>query len=254
MDIRDSNAVLAFHSVSKTYVGERYQKVHALESISFTVRRGEFVAFIGPSGCGKSTVLRIAAGLEVPTLGKVLYAGTPVTGPGPERGLVFQAYNSFPWLTVRENVAFGLQQRNGIDRKRIDEWLCYMGLSDFANVYPKRLSGGMRQRLAIARSMIVRPEVLLLDEPFGALDERTRDNMRQLLLQIVEETHCTVLLVSHDIREAILLGDRVIILAPRPGRICREFTSDLPKPRSRDQFKTPAFNALYDSIIESFPG
>ncbi len=253
MGLRDSGALLTFNHVSKIYSGNTSRQVHALEDICFSIVPGEFVAFIGPTGCGKSTILRLAAGLDLPTKGDVLYQGSSITGPGPERGLVFQAYNAFPWLTVRENVAFGLGAGNDGDPQQIEKWLGYMGLSDFAEVYPKTLSGGMRQRVAIARSMIVQPNLLLLDEPFGALDERTRGNMQQLLLKIVHETHCTVVLVSHDIREAILLSDRVIMLQPRPGRICREFVSNLPKPRSREQLKTSAFNELYDSILESFP-
>jgi NitT/TauT family transport system ATP-binding protein len=252
MGLRDSGALLTFSHVSKIYSGNKNRDVHAVQDICFSIVPSEFVAFIGPTGCGKSTILRLAAGLDLPTQGDVLYAGKSVIGPSPERGLVFQAYNAFPWLTVRENVAFGLALRDGTETQ-IEKWLGYMGLTDFADVYPKTLSGGMRQRVAIARSMIVRPSLLLLDEPFGALDERTRAHMQQLLLRIVHETLCTVVLVSHDIREAILLSDRVIMLEPRPGRISREFVSDLPKPRSREQMKTPAFNELYDYILESFP-
>jgi NitT/TauT family transport system ATP-binding protein len=253
VDSTQSESLLKFGDVSKTYVDEHYREVHALNEISFSLRSGEFISLIGPSGCGKSTILRLAAGLELPTNGEVLYAGVRVAGPGPERGLVFQAYNAFPWLTVRENVGFGVRHANDGRVQQIDKWLGFMGLSDFADVYPRKLSGGMLQRLALARTMIVQPQLLLLDEPFGALDERTRDGMQQLLLRVVSETHCTVLLVTHDIREAILLSDRVIMLQARPGQIREEFSMKLPKPRSRGQLKSQAFNSIYECIIEKFP-
>ncbi len=254
MDVSRSNVLLQFESASKTYLDDKYRKVQALENVTFSVRVGEFVSIIGPSGCGKSTLLRLAAGLETASSGEVLYRGQPVTRPDPERGFVFQSYNAFPWLTVRENIAFGLGARAGNSREdKISRWLALTGLSEFAASYPKALSGGMRQRLALARSMIVEPKLLLLDEPFGALDERTRESMQKLLLEVVADSDCTVVFVTHDIREAILLGDRVLLLSSRPGRLLNDFVSPLPKPRTRDHLKTREFNSLYDTLLDSFP-
>src|SRR5262245_18347239 len=202
------------------FSGARASTVVALEDIDLTLAAGEFVSVLGPSGCGKSTLLRLAAGLESPTSGEVIYDGAPVQGPSRSRGFVFQSYGVFPWLTVRENVAFGLNgSRSGANDPKIAKWLEFTGLSDFANAYPKTLSGGMRQRLALARTMIVEPELLLLDEPFGALDERTRHGMQQLLLEAIRETGSSVIFVTHDVREAIFLADRLILLSKRPGRI-----------------------------------
>jgi NitT/TauT family transport system ATP-binding protein len=246
--------ILDFKTASKMYLDAHFRKVDALQDIGFSVSEGEFVSIIGPSGCGKSTLLRLAAGLEAPTGGEVLYRGEPVIGPQPERGFVFQSYNAFPWLTVRKNIAFGLDSR-GSDHaeQKVAKWLHLTGLTEFADSYPKALSGGMRQRLAIARAMIVEPRLLLLDEPFGALDERIRENMQQLLLQVVSDSGCTVLFVTHDIREAVLLGDRVLLLTQRPGRILKSFASPLPKPRNRASLRTTEFNSIYEAIVDSFP-
>ena len=253
MDVVPGGAVIEFANVSKRYVDEHSRNIVALVDISFSLGNGEFVSIVGPSGCGKSTVLRLAAGLEQTTSGSVLYRGDPVQGPSPERGLVFQAYSAFPWLTVRQNVAFGLRARNGDHAEAVSRWLVWMGLADFADTYPKNLSGGMRQRLAIARAMIVEPQLLLLDEPFGALDERTRDGMQQILLKTIEASKCSALLVTHDIREAILMSDRIILLSKRPARILRVFPCSMPRPRTREQLKSAEFLLLYDSVIESFP-
>jgi NitT/TauT family transport system ATP-binding protein len=214
------------------------------------VDAGEFISVVGPSGCGKSTILRIAAGLEDPTSGIVEFEGLAVEGPSRERGLVFQSYNAFPWLTVRENVAFGLTSPQ--PAYTIDRWLYDMGLSEFGNLYPKALSGGMRQRLAIARAMIVEPKLLLLDEPFGALDERTRSSMQELLLAVTTRNRCTVLLVTHDIREAVLLSHRIIVISARPGRIQDTVESTLATPRSREQSKTPEFERLYRHVSDQW--
>jgi NitT/TauT family transport system ATP-binding protein len=246
--------LLEFEGVSKTYLDAHYRKVEAVADIRLSVRQGEFVSIIGPSGCGKSTLLRLAAGLEVATTGRVLADGKPITGPDPQRGFVFQSYNAFPWLTVRKNIAFGLDSKSPAPQEAsVSRWLGLMGLSEFADAYPKALSGGMRQRLALARTMIVEPKLLLLDEPFGALDERTRENMQQLLLQVVRDSGCTVLFVTHDIREAILLGDRVIVLSPRPGRILNSFVPGIPKPRTRSHMRAPEFISMYEQIVDSFP-
>jgi NitT/TauT family transport system ATP-binding protein len=249
-----SDVLLQFENASKSFVGANGQNVVALQDVNFPVHHGEFVTLIGPSGCGKSTLLRLAAGLEMVTAGNVLYDRQPITGPGLERGFVFQSYSAFPWLTVRENIGFGLREaRHGLGQHEISHWLEVTELTEFADSYPKVLSGGMRQRLALARSMIVKPKLLLLDEPFGALDEHTRENMQQLLLQVVANSGCTVLFVTHDIREAILLGDRVVVLSSRPGRVLRDVTSGLSKPRGREHIRTPEFAALYETILDELP-
>jgi len=254
MDINSQDTLLEFIGVDKVYLDAHYRKVHALADITLAVKRGEFVSIIGPSGCGKSTLLRLAAGLETASAGQVMCEGKMITGPDPDRGFVFQSYNAFPWLTVRKNVSFGLHARNRDGREgRIAKWLDAMGLSEFADSYPKALSGGMRQRLAIARTMIVEPKLLLMDEPFGALDEPTREAMQQLLLRVVSESGCTVLFVTHDIREAVLLSDRVLVLSHRPGRILKSFEPALPKPRTRSHLRTQEFNSMYEAIVDSFP-
>lgn len=248
-----SDVLLQFENASKSFVSSKGHDVVALQQISFSIRRGEFITMIGPSGCGKSTLLRLAAGLELASTGSVLFDGKPVTAPAQERGFVFQSYSAFPWLTVQENVAFGLSKQLRVSGTEISHWLQLMGLSEFADAYPKVLSGGMRQRLALARSMIVKPKLLLLDEPFGALDEHTRENMQQLLLQVVADSGCTVLFVTHDIREAVLLGDRVVVLSSRPGRILRDVASPLSKPRGREHIRTAEFASLYETILDELP-
>ncbi len=254
MDMKSQDILLEFKGASKVYVDSQQRRVDALEDITFSVRKGAFVSIIGPSGCGKSTLLRLAAGLESFTAGEVLYRGHVVTGPSMERGFVFQSYSAFPWLSVRENIAFGLNSRaSNSQAEQVSKWLKLTGLDEFAESYPKALSGGMKQRLAIARAMIVGPKLLLLDEPFGALDERIREAMQQLLLRIVSDSQCTVLFVTHDIREAILLGDQVLMLGPRPGRIVQSLVPNLPKPRTRQHFRSPEFISLYEAIVDSFP-
>jgi NitT/TauT family transport system ATP-binding protein len=247
-------AILEFKAVSKAYVDARFKPVQALHDLTFSVSEGEFVSVIGPSGCGKSTLLRVAAGLEKASAGDVLYRGKPVTDPGPERGFVFQSYNAFPWLTVQENVGFGLHAK-GLDnsKEEVSKWLALTGLQEFADSYPKALSGGMRQRLAIARAMIVKPRLLLLDEPFGALDERIRETMQQLLLQVVSDSGCTVVFVTHDIREALFLGDQVLLLTQRPGRILKSLLSPLSKPRTREHMRSQEFISMYEQVVDSFP-
>jgi NitT/TauT family transport system ATP-binding protein len=243
--------LLCVDSVTKTYSGHRLQTLLALDGVSFAIGHGEFVSIVGPSGCGKSTLLRLAAGLDFPSSGRVLFENRPVEKPGKQRALVFQAYSAFPWLTVRENIAFGLHNP-AESAEKVDKWLAVTGLTEFADAYPKGLSGGMRQRLAIARAMIVEPSLLLLDEPFGALDDRTRDSMRTLLISTAGETGCSVILVTHDIREAILLADRVILLTARPGKIIEIVPSTLPKPRTRHLLGAPEFDALYQSLSEKW--
>ena len=246
--------LLRFAAICMEFARLGKSPVTALQNIDLTLAKGEFLSIIGPSGCGKSTLLRLAAGLEFPTSGEVTYEGALVEGPNRRRGFVFQSYSVFPWLTVRENVAFGLED-DGTDAndKRISKWLEFTGLSDFADAYPKTLSGGMRQRLALARTMIVEPELLLLDEPFGALDERTREGMGHLLLEAVRETACSVIFVTHDIGEAILLADRVVLLNRRPGRIVRDYTISEQKPRSREFALSEEFVRLHSALLDEFP-
>jgi NitT/TauT family transport system ATP-binding protein len=195
-----------------------------VEDVSCDINDGDFIAGIGPSGCGKTTMMSMLAGFQKPTTGKVLFDGQPVKGPGPERGVIFQEYGVFPWLTVKENIAFGLQLKANhalaSERDQICEhYLALMGLSDFANSYPKHLSGGMRQRLAIARAYAVKPQFLLMDEPFGALDAQTRANMQNLLLQVLAAEGKTVMLITHSVEEAIYLASRIVVVTARPARI-----------------------------------
>lgn len=192
------------------------------------------------------------AGLDAPTSGEIVFENRPVVEPSPERGMVFQAYTAFPWMTVRENIAFGLRGRSRrLSDLRVTEWLERTGLQDFADAYPKALSGGMRQRMALARTMIVEPKLLLMDEPLGALDQRTREKLQLFLLSVVSDSGCTAVLVTHDIREAVLLSDRICVMSRRPGRFVEVITSDLSKPRNLDQVTTPEFNTLYKQVINA---
>jgi NitT/TauT family transport system ATP-binding protein len=221
--------------------------VLALDDVSLEVAEQEFAVIVGPSGCGKSSLLRLVAGLVVPTRGSITLDGTPVTRPGKDRGMVFQSYTLFPWLTVRDNVEFGLRI-GGVPaekRKHIsDHFISEVGLEGFENAYPKQLSGGMMQRVALARALANDPEILLMDEPFGALDSQTRSLMQELLLQIWEHSHKTVLFITHDIDEAILLGDRVHVMTARPGRIKEMVEIDLARPRQVDLLTSPEFIAI----------
>ena len=199
-------------------------KLRVVDDVTYDINDGEFIAVIGPSGCGKTTMMNMLAGFQKPTEGKVLFDGTPVSGPSPERGVIFQEYGVFPWLTVKENITFGLQLKaNHVPaskRKQICEhYLSLMGLTDFANSYPKHLSGGMRQRLAIARAYAVKPQFLLMDEPFGALDAQTRANMQNLLLNVLSAEGKTVMLITHSVEEAIYLASRIVVVTARPARI-----------------------------------
>ena len=225
----------------------------ALEPTDLTVGDNDFVTILGPSGCGKSTLLRIVAGLDRPSGGRVMLDGRAVTGPGADRGMVFQSYTLFPWLTVRENIAFGLRERgiSPAERNKVaDRFIQQVGLSGFENHWPKQLSGGMQQRTAIARALANDPKILLLDEPFGALDNQTRALMQEMLLGIWERDQKTVLFVTHDIEEAIFLGSRVIVMSARPGRIKAEIAVDLPHPRSYKIKTTPEFVALKERLVE----
>jgi len=225
---------LAIKGLSKRFTrGE--QTVEALADVNLTVNKGEFVCLIGASGCGKSTLLRIIAGFETASTGAVEMYGTPLTAPGPERGMVFQDFALFPWLTVRENVGFGPRQR-GLPKANLDEiaarYTEMVGLSSFADYYPSQLSGGMKQRVAIARVLANDCEVLLMDEPFGALDALTREKLQLELLEIWQRTHVTVIFVTHSVEEAVLLADRVVVMTAGPGRI--EHDARIPLARPRD--------------------
>jgi NitT/TauT family transport system ATP-binding protein len=218
-------------------------KITALSRISFQVREGEFVSLLGPSGCGKSTLLNLIAGFLDPTSGRVLVYEKAVRGPGPERGVCFQEPALFPWLRVMENVLFGPQAQGRRDNiaGEAAELLRRVGLEEFQNHFPHQLSGGMKQRVAIARLLINNPQILLMDEPFGALDALTRLQIQEYLLTIHQEFRKTVVFVTHDIDEAVYTSDRILVMSARPGRIEREITVDEPRPRRREFLTTPAF-------------
>jgi NitT/TauT family transport system ATP-binding protein len=223
MSVATSTKRAQFDHVSLTFDTPK-GKLTVVDDVTYDINDGEFIAVIGPSGCGKTTMMSMLAGFQKPTTGKVLFDGTPVNGPGPERGVIFQEYGVFPWLTVKENIAFGLQLKANHapapERKRICEhYLSLMGLTEFANSYPKHLSGGMRQRLAIARAYAVKPQFLLMDEPFGALDAQTRANMQNLLLKVLATEGKTVMLITHSVEEAIYLASRIVVVTARPARI-----------------------------------
>ncbi|WP_410764541.1 ABC transporter ATP-binding protein [Haloferax sp. DFSO60] len=229
--------VVSVESLGKTYESDR-RTVRALADVNFSVEDGEFVCIVGPSGCGKTTLFRIIAGLEDATAGVVKLDGSPVSGPGTDRGMVFQEYGLFPWRTVAENVAFGLEEQ-GIEEPtrsaRVDEMLQLVGLDGFSDAYPKELSGGMKQRVGIARALAVDPELLLMDEPFGAVDAQTRDMLHGELLDIWSETDKTVLFVTHDVEEAVTLADRVVVMAADPGRVREIVSIDIDRPRGRTE-------------------
>jgi ABC-type nitrate/sulfonate/bicarbonate transport system ATPase subunit len=245
---------LRIDRVSRTFPARQgHAPTRALEPIDLSVGNNDFVTILGPSGCGKSTLLRIIAGLDRPTSGRVILDGQEITGPGADRGMVFQSYTLFPWLTVRENIAYGLRERgvSQAERNRVaDGFIDRVGLSGFENHWPKQLSGGMQQRTAIARALANDPKILLLDEPFGALDNQTRALMQEMLLGIWEREQKTVLFVTHDIEEAIFLGGRVVVMSARPGRIKSEIVVDLPHPRSYKIKTTPEFVSLKERLVE----
>jgi NitT/TauT family transport system ATP-binding protein len=228
-------------------------RLNVVEDVSYDINDGDFIAVIGPSGCGKTTMMSMLAGFQKPTTGKVLFDGCPVAGPGPERGVIFQEYGVFPWLTVKQNIAFGLTLKANhvatAERDAIcDHYLGLMGLSDFANSYPKHLSGGMRQRLAIARAYAVKPQFLLMDEPFGALDAQTRSNMQNLLLKVLETEGKTVMLITHSVEEAIYLASRIVVVTARPARIKDIIDVPFAYPRDESIQERPEFAELRSHI------
>lgn len=234
----DRDFPIVVQHVSKTYSNSRVGAVPTLEDINLSVRRGEFVCLLGSSGCGKSTLLNIMAGLDTPDSGQVLRHGLPVTHPGTERAVVFQEFALFPWLNVLSNVMFGLRKTKlpREEKERIArEKLAAVGLAYYEKAQVHELSGGMKQRVAIARALAPHPEILLMDEPFSALDAMTRESLYGDMQTLCSRQGVTVVFVTHNVREAVCLGDRVVLLSPNPGRICREWTIDLPRPRHINQ-------------------
>ena len=246
----DSAVKVHIENVVKKF-NTRKGEVVALNGANFDIHENEFVCVVGPSGCGKSTLLNIIGGLEEPTEGRVLVDGQEVTGPGPDRGIVFQQYALFPWLTVLENVKFGLKLQGKSDKEAEEIALKYIKLvelQDFVQSYPKELSGGMKQRVAIARAYAVNPKVLLMDEPFGALDAQTRTQLQSELLETWEKEQKTCFFITHDVEEAIILAQRVIIMYARPGRVKEIVDIDIPYPRTQETKITPRFLVLKNHI------
>ncbi|MDA0635781.1 ABC transporter ATP-binding protein [Nonomuraea sp. MCN248] len=244
---------ISFQGVSKTFElkGGRFL---ALDRVDLDIADREFVTVVGPSGCGKSTLMGMAAGLVEPGTGRILLDGAPVTGPGPDRGVIFQQYALFPWLTVRKNVEFGLKlQAISAEerRRRAQRAIDLVGLTDFADALPKTLSGGMKQRCAIARAYAVGPQVLLMDEPFGALDALTRVQLQDQLLETWSRERRTVMFITHDVDEAVYLANRVIVMAARPGRIHRIIDVDLPYPRTEEMRLSPEFSRIRNEVWHS---
>jgi NitT/TauT family transport system ATP-binding protein len=241
--LKQRPALLEIAGLSKVF-DSKAGDVVALQDINLTVHRREFMCVLGQSGCGKSTLIRILAGLETPSSGQVLVDGIPVTGPGRDRGMVFQSYTLFPWLTVKKNVMFGPRmagKSDSINESEARQWLALVGLDKFENAYPHQLSGGMKQRAAIARALANEPRILLMDEPFGALDPQTRQQMQAYLLQIWKNVDITIFFITHDLDEAIFLSDRILVLDPRPGRVREIVEVPVPRPRNHEQLREPEF-------------
>ena len=252
--LKQREVILEVRDLGKRFASAQGE-VEALRNINFKVHRREFVCVIGPSGCGKSTLIRILAGLEKHSSGEVLLDGKPVDGPGQDRGMVFQGYSLFPWLTVKKNVMFG-PEVNGRGHNTAEQdaltWLDLVGLAKFANAYPHQLSGGMRQRVAIARALVNQPRILLMDEPFGALDAQTRCRMQSHLLDIWRNIDVTILFITHDLDEAIYLADRILVLKAHPGEVQELIEVPVPRPRSSAQFTSAEFiatKARLDALI-----
>jgi NitT/TauT family transport system ATP-binding protein len=252
--IKQRPVILDVAELSKSFISPGRPPTVALDRVSFQVHRRELMCVIGPSGCGKSTLARLVAGLEPMTGGQMLLDGKPIHGPGPDRGMVFQSYTLFPWLTVLKNVMFGMEVGSGMSRAEAERdarmWLEVVGLTKFAEAYPHQLSGGMKQRAAIARALANRPRMLLMDEPFGALDAQTRCQMQSYLLQIWRQVDITILFITHDLDEAVYLSDRILILDAHPGRVREVMEVAVPRPRSAEQFLSPAFIAARHHLEE----
>jgi NitT/TauT family transport system ATP-binding protein len=267
--MENKKSKISIKDVSRIFYSPTGERIDALKDVNLEVEDafsaagrdiGEFRVLLGPSGCGKSTLLRMIAGLDKPTSGQVLVNGEIVTHPGKDRGMVFQKYTSFPWLTVADNIAYGMKI-NGVPeaqrKETVDRLLKSVGLTEFANVYPETLSGGMQQRVAIARTLALRPSVILMDEPFGALDAQTRSDMQQLLLQIWDETACTILFVTHDVEEAVYLADRIFIMSSHPGTIVEDVEVPFDRPRDLGLKEKNEFHELQHYVLgrlKSAPG
>ncbi|MDW5443005.1 ABC transporter ATP-binding protein [Polaromonas sp. SM01] len=245
-------SILQISQVSKTFAGAKGGTV-ALQATDLNVAENDFITILGPSGCGKSTLLRMVAGLDIPTTGSITLDGRPVTGPGADRGMVFQSYTLFPWLTILENVCFGLREKGlplAEQHAIAQPFIAKVGLKGFENHFPKQLSGGMQQRTALARALANKPRMLLMDEPFGALDHQTRELMQELLQGIWEAERKTVLFVTHDIDEAIFMGNRVVVMSARPGRIKCDLPVPIEHPRHYSVKTTPVFVELKARLME----
>ncbi len=253
--LKERPVVLTVENLTRRFARPDGTETTAIENLNFVTHRREFLCILGPSGCGKSTLIRLLAGLDTPTSGRLLLDGKEVHGPGPDRGMVFQGYTLFPWKTVMQNVMFGPLMR-GTDhaeaRRDALQWLGLVGLSKFADAYPNQLSGGMKQRVAIARALANNPRILLMDEPFGALDAQTRAQMQKHLLQIWKNVDVTILFITHDLDEAIYLADRILVLKANPGRLDELIEVPVPRPRDPSQFSSPEFlatRARLDALI-----
>lgn len=250
--LKEREVILEVKDLYKTFASPQGE-VTALKNINFQTHRREFVCVIGPSGCGKSTLIRILAGLESPSSGQVLLDGQPKSEPGPDRGMVFQGYTLFPWLTIKKNVMFGLQM-SGKSRVNAEsealQWIDLVGLSKFVDAYPHQLSGGMKQRVAIARALANQPRILLMDEPFGALDAQTRFKMQTNLIDIWRNIDITILFITHDLDEAIYLADRILVLKAHPGEVQELIEVPVPRPRNPEQFLSPEFLATKKRLEE----
>jgi NitT/TauT family transport system ATP-binding protein len=245
---------LLVENISKSYPIRDHRQLTVLQNINLEIFPREFICLVGASGCGKSTLLNIIAGLTPPSAGAVLVDGRSVTGrPGSDRGMVFQGYTLYPWLTVAQNIAFGLQfqkMSKSEQRDKVGYFLNVVGLEKFAHSYPKQLSGGMKQRVAIARALANEPAVLLMDEPFGALDAQTKEQMQEFLLELWSKTHVTVLMITHDVEEAIYLSQRIYVMSCRPGQVKSEIAIDLPAHRELDIKLTPEFVDIKRQVLQ----
>jgi NitT/TauT family transport system ATP-binding protein len=254
--IRERPVILKIRDLKKSF-GSNGSTHVVFDHLTIDIHRREFICAVGPSGCGKSTLARIVAGLDEATAGDILLDGKAVTGPGSDRGMVFQGYTLFPWLTVRSNVMFGLLMHGkapSTAESEAREWLDMVGLSKFEHSYPHELSGGMKQRVAIARALANEPRILLMDEPFGALDALTRCKMQSYLMQIWKKVDVTVLFITHDLEEACFLADRIVVMGTNPGRVLEVIENPMPRPRTTDQLISPEFLALkhrLDELIHS---
>lgn len=254
--IRQRPVVLSVKGLRKDF-GTNGNEHTVFDQVSLDIHRREFVTIIGPSGCGKSTFIRIVAGLDEASAGEILLDGKPIHGPGPDRGMVFQGYTLFPWRTVKQNVMFGLEMRGKASisaEVEARQWLDMVGLSKFENSYPHELSGGMKQRVAIARALANEPRILIMDEPFGALDALTRCKMQSYLLQIWKKVDVTILFITHDLDEAVLLSDRIMVLGVNPGGVREVIENPVPRPRGVAQMLSPEFLAVKHRLDELIHG